>query len=125
MAHRLARLALVLGATMLLLTASASALPLAGDVLLVDKPSAPLLDKVDDSSQSFAGGHTMSSDGRFVVFISDADALQPATHSLVFRRDRNTGETALASTGPSGPANGACGDGTISADGTRVAFSCS
>jgi hypothetical protein len=84
----------------------------------------------------------MSADGRYTVFVSDADEMSPDDDNLVsnvYRRDNLTGETLLVSRadGPAGAAaNGASGGGgsgglggsapsvpAISADGRVVVFS--
>ncbi|HUL51255.1 MAG TPA: hypothetical protein VLU94_01590, partial [Candidatus Nitrosotalea sp.] len=69
----------------------------------------------------------VSADGRFVVFVSNADNLVAGDHnglSDVFVRDRTLGRTTLVSVNSSGTAsgNGASRAGTISADGRFVAF---
>ena len=80
-----------------------------------------------------SGAISLSGDGRYVVFISDADDLVPADTNNdydVFVRDRWTGTNSrinLSSTGQETPAQGENasnnGGGYISADGRYVAFS--
>src|SRR4051812_36951724 len=124
MAHPLARVALAACAALAAPASPAAALPTAGGILFVDQPPSPLADGANHGNLTPGGGRAMSDDGRYVVFSSDADALQKASHTLVFRRDLTNGETVLVSSGDSGPSASTCGSGTISADGTTVAFSC-
>ncbi len=68
----------------------------------------------------------VTDDGRYSLFLSDADNLVPGDTNLkpdVFRHDTRTGETVRASVGPNGAQapNGAY-DGAMSADGRYVAF---
>lgn len=71
---------------------------------------------------------SVSRDGRYVAFVSDADALDPAANpdvTNVYRKDRLTGEVLFVSraTGAGGAAFPASSvDPVISDDGTRVAF---
>ena len=71
-------------------------------------------------------GTSISADGRFVVFTSEAGNLVPGdTNDAtdVFVHDRQSGETTRASVTPSGgQVSGFSGDGVISADGRYVAF---
>src|SRR4051812_13193044 len=124
MAYPLARVAFAVSAALVLHAAPAAASPPAGGVLFVDQPPGALLDDANASTLALAGGRTMSEDGRYVVFTSDADALQPADHTHVFRRDLASGETALVSTGANGPSSASCSNATVSANGDKVAFSC-
>src|SRR4051812_18128042 len=124
MAYPLARVAFVGALVLAFFAAPAAALPAAGGVLFVDQPAGALLDSANHSSLAPGGGRTMSDDGRYVVFTSDADAVQKASHTLVFRRDLTGGETVLVSTGPNGPSNSPCGTATVSADGSKAAFFC-
>ena len=73
-----------------------------------------------------SGSASISYDGRFITFWSDASDIVPPDslgHYDVFRLDRVTGEMVLVSRGlDGGPANGSSGPSTISADGSLVAF---
>lgn len=75
------------------------------------------------------GSPSISADGRFVVFDSEATNLVKGDTngaSDVFIHDRMTGTTERVSVGPGGlQANGSCVQGRISPDGTRVAFTSS
>src|SRR3954451_24077611 len=117
MAYPLARVAFAVAVALVLTPAPAAASPAAGGVLFLDQPPGALLDGANTSTLALAGGRTMSEDGRYVVFTSDADALQPANHGHVFRRDLTSGETVLVSTGPNGPASASCSGATVSANG--------
>jgi Tol biopolymer transport system component len=87
---------------------------------------------VDETGSAQGNGDVtdmdISADGRYVVFSSTADNLDPAdvdANQDVFRRDMETGAVELVSraTGPSGAnANGGAGFPTISDDGRYVAF---
>ena len=76
------------------------------------------------NKQSF--GASISADGRFVVFISDANNLVPgdtAGNQDVFLRDRQAGTLTRISVSNTGePANKDCRDAVISADGHIIAF---
>lgn len=76
------------------------------------------------NKQSF--GASISADGRFVVFISDANNLVPgdtAGNQDVFLRDRQAGTVTRISVSNTGePANKDCRDAVISADGRIIAF---
>jgi Tol biopolymer transport system component len=67
---------------------------------------------------------SISADGRYVVFQSNASNLvTPSTSgSQIFVRDRQTNNTTLASLGPSGQGNNDSSYPSISADGRYVAF---
>jgi putative cell wall-binding protein/Tol biopolymer transport system component len=68
----------------------------------------------------------MSRDGRYVAFTSKASNLGAATASTeqIYRKDRQTGEILLVSANAAGqPGVGRSTQPSISADGTRVAFS--
>jgi Tol biopolymer transport system component len=69
---------------------------------------------------------SISADGRFVAFASDATALVPGDHNRagdVFVHDRKTGKTTRMSVASDGkPGNGASFSPQISADGRFVAF---
>jgi Tol biopolymer transport system component len=95
---------------------------------LVSRPTgtAPRSSGVNGSSIRL--GNTVSADGRLVVFLSDANALDPAgvsIHRQAFVRDVAAGTTTLVSRGP-GPAGATADDVTfdavINAAGTHVAF---
>jgi Tol biopolymer transport system component len=97
----------------------------AGTTTLVSRPSGasgPAADK--DSAHP-----SISADGRFVAFNSDATNLSgedEKTSTDVFVRDLQAGTTALVSraSGPAGtPSDGSAFDPSISADGRFVAFS--
>jgi Tol biopolymer transport system component len=74
-----------------------------------------------------SGSGSISDDGRFVTFVSNAvDVVTPDTlgHYDVFRLDRATGEMLLVTRSTQGgPANGDSGGSTINADGSLVGFS--
>ena len=78
-----------------------------------------------------SAGHTVSADGRFVVFESDSDGLSNQdddTMTNVYVRDLQTGTTTFVSraTGANGaPAHKSSSNAVISADGTHVAFATS
>ncbi len=78
-------------------------------------------------AHGFSAGPSLSSDGRYVAFDSSAADLvaDDANGEVqdVFRHDRQTGETVLASRSSNG-AQGAHGstEGALSADGTTMAF---
>jgi hypothetical protein len=68
---------------------------------------------------------SLSADGVYEVFTSDASDLVPGdsnASSDVFLRNLQTGEVTLVSRGVSGPANGSSFEAVISADGEYVAF---
>ena len=73
-----------------------------------------------------SGSGSISDDGRFITFVSDApDVVPPDTlgHYDVYRLDRASGEIQRVTVGTGGdPANGWSGRPTISADGTVIAF---
>jgi Tol biopolymer transport system component len=81
-----------------------------------------------DGAQSNGGSFSpsISANGRFVAFASDATALVPGDHNRdgdVFVHDRQTGKTTLISVTSDGkPANGDSFAPAISADGRFVAF---
>ena len=80
-------------------------------------------------ADSFAGAPSISADGRYVSFVSSANALSAADNDAVFNifvRDLQTNTTTLVSRtgGTSGvAANGHSDRGGISADGRSVVFS--
>ncbi|MFC1759219.1 FG-GAP-like repeat-containing protein [Planctomycetota bacterium] len=97
-------------------------------VELVSNVGTSIFDGVaDDQSSVSVGDRSISSDGRFIVFSSDATNLvvgdaNGATD--IYLKDRQTGVTTLVSTDSnSTPANGDSVGATISADGRYVAFS--
>lgn len=71
---------------------------------------------------------SVSRNGRFVAFVSDADTLDPAAHpdaTNVFRKDRLTGAVVLVSRATGAGGGGPDASSTtpvISSDGTRVSF---
>jgi len=66
---------------------------------------------------------SISGDGRYVAFSSNATNLTPDGAAGVFRRDRVTGTTTLVSVRPDGlPGSGASASPAISASGSMVAF---
>ena len=75
---------------------------------------------------SIGGGNSVSSNGRYVVFASDAANIVPNDTnqaSDVFRLDRQSGNIELVSvSGSGGPANGPSFSPSISDDGMTVAF---
>jgi Tol biopolymer transport system component len=82
------------------------------------------------STGAESNGHSscwsISGDGRYVAFLSDASNLVPGIpnpYSLVFVHDRLTGATECASVDSAGtPANSYCGASSISSDGRYVTF---
>jgi uncharacterized repeat protein (TIGR01451 family) len=71
------------------------------------------------------GDPSISADGRFVVFDSEATNFAKGDRNTtpeVFVHDRQTGTTELVSVAADGSPAGASSDGTISDDGNRVAF---
>lgn len=92
--------------------------------ILVSRATGPAGAGANDSS----GGAQISDDGRFVVFVSDADNLSPDDSDAddnVFVRDLVANTTILVSraTGAGGaPADARAHDASISADGRYVAF---
>jgi Tol biopolymer transport system component len=95
----------------------------------LDLPAGAIAGGQSGYSGGEADRSSISADGRWVAFVSEADTLDPAAHpdvSNVFRKDRVTGEVVLVSraTGVGGatfPLSSA--SPAISDDGTRVAFS--
>jgi Tol biopolymer transport system component len=84
---------------------------------------------VDSGGDEVHGGSfapSISSEGRFVAFESDADGLVPTTVDTgprdVFRFDRLTGSVELMSAGASGSGDADSGQAAISGDGLHVAF---
>src|SRR5256885_11469427 len=89
----------------------------------VERVSTPLVDGVDTSGTSL--DPSISADGRFVAFTSDAGGLVPGDgdRAGVYRKDMVTGEIALVDV----PAGAVTSDGNgqnpkISADGRYVVF---
>jgi uncharacterized repeat protein (TIGR01451 family) len=114
--------AVLAGAMLLALPTAASAENTTGVTEQVSVSSAE-----EDGNGSALDAHpSLSADGRYVVFGSDADNLVPGDtngHSDTFVRDRLTGTTervSVTSNGREGEFGG--GSGTISADGRYVAF---
>jgi Tol biopolymer transport system component len=102
----------------------------APDIFVYDRASGRTTRVSVDSSgaQANDGSYTpsISADGRFVAFASDASALVPGDHNRredVFVHDRRTGRTILVSAASDGrPGNGNSYSPAISADGRYVAF---
>ncbi len=116
------------------LPGSAAAAALAADTTTLLGPAAsgsttPLVNPASYSDLGDVG--SASTDGRYVVFSSDSDGLSAENDdkvSGVYLKDRQTGAIELISrrTGAAGVANDrACDSPSVSADGQRVAFSCS
>ncbi|MDQ1500555.1 MAG: hypothetical protein QOI86_3895, partial [Actinomycetota bacterium] len=102
----------------------------ASDVFVYERASGRTtrVSVASDGAQSNSGSFSpsISANGRFVAFASDATALVPGDHNRdgdVFVHDRQTGKTALISVTSEGkPANGDSFAPAISADGRYVAF---
>ena len=82
---------------------------------------------VTGSGRSWSARRSMSADGRFVVFVSEAEDLVPNDSngsSDVFMRDLESGNTILISVNATGTMSGnqASADPSISRDGRKVAF---
>jgi Tol biopolymer transport system component len=100
------------------------------DVFVYDRASGRTARVSVDSDGGQGNGDssspTLSADGRFVAFASDATALVPGDHNRagdVFVRDREAGKTTVVSVASDGrPANGDSFNPQISADGRFVAF---
>jgi Tol biopolymer transport system component len=79
------------------------------------------------SGNGFSAGASLSADGRYAEFFSDADDLVPGDGNHltdIFVRDRVAGTTSRVSVSSSGTeADGECDAGTLSADGRWVLFS--
>jgi Tol biopolymer transport system component len=87
----------------------------------------PGLESVTGAGRSWLASRSLSADGRFVVFVSEADDLVPNDDNGVadvFVRDLETGATVLLSVNleGTGSGNGASATPSISADGRKVAF---
>jgi len=128
---RTALTTLVLALLGLTATSTAAQALTAGDTVLtsgLDMPAGNI--GASDSGLGYGNpmASTLSSDGRYVAFLSAADLLAPGADPdsiNVFRKDRTTGEVDLISraSGPDGA--GAIGEAaypTISNDGNRVAW---
>jgi len=75
------------------------------------------------SGRLSTNGQRVSSDGRFVLFLSAAPALSAAGTTGVFRRDLATGEVVrvdVSSAGTAGNAN--AGQASMSGDGSKIVF---
>ncbi len=100
----------------------------AGPPEYVSRPpgSAPFLAPVTSIEGAGTGARTISADGRYVVFTGGSSHLPgTANGAQIFRRDTATGAIELVSRadGPDGaPGGNTSVEPTISADGTRVAF---
>jgi Tol biopolymer transport system component len=83
---------------------------------------------VDDDATGASTPYASSYDGRFVVFSSTAPSLVAGDGNAgqrdVFRKDTQTGAIIIVSRDSKGaqPSNGVVGEPSISADGSRVAF---
>ena len=94
----------------------------------VETGTTELVSRAPDGSvaDGNSAGGSISDDGRFVTFWSDAaDLVPPDTlgHYDVYRLDRASGELQRVTVGTGGdPANGWSGQPTISADGTLITF---
>lgn len=83
---------------------------------------------VDDGAAGSSATYAASYDGRFVVFASTAQSLVASDGNArqrdVFRKDMLTGAIIIVSRDSKGaqPSNGVVGEPSISADGSRVAF---
>ena len=67
---------------------------------------------------------SISANGRYVAFLSDAPSLSPDANGarLVWRKDMDTGDVELASVGEAGQKGGQPSGPVISGDGTHIAF---
>ncbi len=101
------------------------------DVYVFDRERALLslesITRDGESGNSGSGSPSLSADGRYLAFDSDASNLlaraDRQVHSNVFVRDRTTGMIRLLSIAPDrGPSNGSSDRPVISADGNIVAF---
>jgi hypothetical protein len=119
-----------LGAGLALLFGAPSPAPAAapGSTVLVDRPTGFGALPFDGNNDSFVYRHPLSADGRFLAFVSDADALFPGDDNAatnVYRLDRETGQVAQVNTTAQGAQSslGSRGDEpSISAEGRFVAF---
>src|SRR5215211_2399717 len=125
MGRRCIAVAVVAAALAMLLPAQAPAAD-AGATLLLSRPSGLGALPSTGVNNSFTGARSISTDGRFVAFISSSDGLAPDDRDTVFNvyvRDTQIGVTELVSRSTGGAAaNGDSSAPTISSDGTRVAF---
>ncbi len=100
------------------------------DVFLHDRSTGVTVivsvDSLDQPANAASARPSVSADGRYVVFESDATNLDPLDTNLardVFLRDTQLGLTTLISLDPAGlQASGASGDPAISADGLFASF---
>ncbi|MFL5817986.1 MAG: TolB family protein [Conexibacter sp.] len=94
----------------------------------LDLPAGAIAGGMSGYGPDSAERASVSADGRYVAFVSDADTFDPAANpdvTNVYRKDRLTGEVLFVSraTGAGGAAFPASSvDPVISDDGTRVAF---
>jgi hypothetical protein len=101
-----------------------------GDVFVHDRSSGVTervsVDSAGHESNGFSYANSISADGRFVGFSSDATNLVAGDSNLsgdAFVRDRVTGATERVSVGVTGlEGNGSSGWASLSAEGTGVAF---
>lgn len=123
-------LALMGAAACCLLAPGAAGAAEQGATLLVSRPDGFGPVPADGVGQAYlAGGRPVSSNGRYVVFTSDSDGLDPATADDAaehcYLRDTVAGVTTLLdrATGAAGtPGDSYCTSPAISADGSVVAF---
>ena len=95
--------------------------------LLLLSEAFPGQESVTGAGRSWLASRSVSVDGRFVVFVSEAEDLVPNDDNGVadvFVRDLETGATVLLSANleGTGSGNGASANPSISADGRKVAF---
>jgi Tol biopolymer transport system component len=96
-----------------------------GTTLLMSRPSGLGALPAQSDNDSWSGEHAISANGRFTVFVSDADDLGLAVRARhVYARDDQTGAvTLLDRAGPGGPlGNGTPSDASISGDGSKACF---
>src|SRR4051794_27706166 len=118
----------LLGATALLAACAAAALPGNGDGILDTSLASRATGAAGAAGDDLSNDPSLSADGRYTAFESNADDLDPNSDDSVadvFVRDALTGTTTLVSRATG--AAGVVGDGdssnpSISADGRYVAF---
>ena len=97
-----------------------------GSVQFVSRPKGnrPFLNPGAAVSTPPDGARTISSNGRYVVFALYSSRLGTAPNQEIFRRDLSNGRLALVSRKPgkTGQKSGGAFGGSVSNDGTRVAF---